>query len=420
LNCSTVRPRGVSKVMREAFGLLGRFTTAHPALAAGFICAVLLLGMGGVSQMKMQTDAFTFIRADSPDGVLFDAYSETFGTEQIIVAVYADDILEPEVLAYMDRIGTSLLREDDVARVGGTCAVVCAANGGVQPKSLPEAEKAAARLPPEVQERYFSTHTTGFVQAGLVEGASDESARRLVDTAETLVSLADAPPGVRAEVSGSAAYDIELEQAMQGNISSLISLTLVLMVAALWFMFADYRYRLLPVAIVAAGVICTFGCVGWFHIPVSMPVTGAFPVIIGLGIDYGVQFHARFHEERSRAGTREAARRMLSRAGPVHLVAMATTALGFLALLTSPIPMIAQFGLVCMIGVICSFVMAILILPVAVSLFGYPETAPPPDPFGVHTGTSLSLMQRYATFLPPSGLDSSRLCLHCARRVPDG
>lgn len=395
--------------MREAFGALGRFTTAHPALAAGFICAVLLLGMGGISQMKMQTDAFTFIRADSPEGILYDAYSETFGTGQIIVAVYADNILEPEVLAYMDRIGSSLLREDDVSGVGGTYAAVYAANGGVEPKNLPEAEMAAARLSPSVEERYLSTRTIGFVQAGLVEGASDETARSLVNTAETIVSLADAPPGVRAEVSGSAAYDIELQEAMQGNMGSLIGLTLVLMVAALWLMFADYRYRLLPVAIVAAGVVCTFGCVGWFRIPVSMPVTGAFPVIIGLGIDYGVQFHARFHEERSRTGTREAARRMLTQSGPVHLVAMVTTALGFLALLTSPIPMIAQFGLVCMIGVICSFVMAILILPVAVSLFGYLKTAPPLDPFGDHTGMSLSLMQRYATFL-------GRLAVSVARR----
>ncbi|MDD4127207.1 MAG: MMPL family transporter, partial [Methanomicrobium sp.] len=143
------------------------------------------------------------------------------------------------------------------------------------------------------------------------------------------------------------------------------------MIAALAFLFSYVRYRFLPIVVIAFGVVVTFGIMVMADLPVSTPVIGSFPVIIGLGIDYAVQFHSRFNEEVTDKSVPDAVYAMLTKSGPVHLVAMCTTMIGFLALLFTPIPMIAHFGSACIIGVVSSFAIALILLPVFFLIKGY-------------------------------------------------
>ena len=64
-----------------------------------------------------------------------------------------------------------------------------------------------------------------------------------------------------------------------------------------------------------------------------------FPVLLGLAVDYGVQL---------RSGTPR---------GAIATAALATAA-GFLALLISPVPMVAGFGLLLVLGVLVAFTAA--------------------------------------------------------------
>jgi predicted RND superfamily exporter protein len=48
--------------------------------------------------------------------------------------------------------------------------------------------------------------------------------------------------------------------------------------------------------LVVIGPITSLGLMSLIGIRLNMAVVGAFPVLIGLGIDYAIQFHARFDE----------------------------------------------------------------------------------------------------------------------------
>ena len=72
------------------------------------------------------------------------------------------------------------------------------------------------------------------------------------------------------------------------------------------------------------------------------------PVLVGLAVDYAIQFQSRFREE----GSAEAAAR---RGGPVIATAGAATAAGFLVLLLSPVPMVRGFGLLLVVGIVIAF-----------------------------------------------------------------
>src|SRR5437868_2080591 len=57
------------------------------------------------------------------------------------------------------------------------------------------------------------------------------------------------------------------------------------------------RWRLLPLGVVLVGVIWAFGLAGYLSIPLSLVTIAGLPVMLGVGIDYAIQMHARVEEE---------------------------------------------------------------------------------------------------------------------------
>ena len=80
-----------------------------------------------------------------------------------------------------------------------------------------------------------------------------------------------------------------------------------------------------------------------------MASIAVLPILIGLAVDYAIQFQSRVEEARARAGRDGAASSTPSRARPASgaptiATAALATATGFLVLLLSPVPMVRGFG----------------------------------------------------------------------------
>ena len=96
----------------------------------------------------------------------------------------------------------------------------------------------------------------------------------------------------------------------------------------------------------------------------------AFPVLIGLGIDYAIQFHNRIEEELHKEGNKsKAIIRTVKHTGPAVLIALTMTALGFFSLFTSSVPMIRDFGKLLTVGIVMCYIAALFVGLITVSLF---------------------------------------------------
>ncbi len=102
-----------------------------------------------------------------------------------------------------------------------------------------------------------------------------------------------------------------------------------------------------------------------------MAVIGAFPVLIGLGIDYAIQFQARFDEEARKGPLGDAVHTTVTRTGPAVMYAMLATCMGFLAMFVSNVPMIRSFGLVSIIGIFTCFWVSCIGMPTLALLLKY-------------------------------------------------
>lgn len=97
-------------------------------------------------------------------------------------------------------------------------------------------------------------------------------------------------------VTGRPVLDTALRTNMKKSMQRMVLSALVLMVVIVSLVF-KVRWRLFPLAVNFAAVVATMGLMGHIGIPMTMVSMAAFPILIGLGIDYSIQFHSRYEEE---------------------------------------------------------------------------------------------------------------------------
>ncbi|MDH3754927.1 MAG: MMPL family transporter [Acidimicrobiia bacterium] len=165
-------------------------------------------------------------------------------------------------------------------------------------------------------------------------------------------------------VTGSPVYLGEINDYLKGGMLTLGVAALIVMAVILLLMFR-VRWRLLPLLGVVFGVIWTFALLGYAGIDLSLVTISGLPILIGLGIDFAIQIHNRVEEEVVLDKEEHPMAETLANVGPALLVATIGSALAFLALQISQVPMIRDFGVMLAIGVVVLLITGI-VLPTAI------------------------------------------------------
>jgi hydrophobe/amphiphile efflux-3 (HAE3) family protein len=349
--------------MHSPFESLSFIILSRPKLVAIIFLALIGIALYGTTLITMETGRETYLDKDTQRGMLLERYIKAFQSDSVMILIEADNVLDPDVLAYMERLQDDLVRERYVTAASSIATMVKNLNGGVLPKNKAEIQRIKEQIPQEILVRYVPSGMIAIAVVTLEPGLESSQQFTLIDNINKRVSLSDCPPGVSAVVTGNPAFSKEMSAEMGNSMGTLILAAMVLMVVAVGLLFGHVRYRLLSVFVVGTGLILTFGFIGLAGMPITMVTIGAFPVMIGIGIDYAIQFHSRFDEEARKSTLPLAVKTTIIRTGPSVLYAMLATAMGFLALWISPLPMIRSFGLVCVIGLACCYVAAIVIVP---------------------------------------------------------
>ncbi len=131
---------------------------------------------------------------------------------------------------------------------------------------------------------------------------------------------------------------------LTGGMLTLGAIAIGVMALILLILFS-VRWRLLALLVVVIGVIWAFGIVGYLGIPLTIVTIAGLPVMLGIGIDYAIQMHARVEEEvvvdRADHPIQETSRNL----GPALLVVTFDAIFAFSALYFAKVPMLRQFGL---------------------------------------------------------------------------
>jgi hydrophobe/amphiphile efflux-3 (HAE3) family protein len=228
----------------------------------------------------------------------------------------------------------------------------------------------SSRGPGQPKARFaylFPSPNAALVQVRLRPELSEEERERALD----LMRSAVADPrfaqegGARYVVTGVPVVIDGLANELQGGMIVLLLAALLVMAATLVVVFRTTpRLRMLPLALALGAAALAFGAVSLAGGTLTMASIAALPVLIGLAVDYAIQFHARFDEARWNVANPPRDPELAAPAaavlgGPTIATAGLSTIVGFLVLLASPVPMVRGFGVLLVIGILLAFLLAL-------------------------------------------------------------
>ena len=325
----------------------------------------MVISLQGAQYIENASGTDTFVDKNSQLYQDYDhLYLNLFSTESIVIMVEGSDVTDPHLLKAMERAHSSALNIPGVIGVDSPAYIIKDANYEMTGRSeIPDDRELIRELIDIWMPAYFvpdSTHATMSVN---IEGTtSDSQQEEILRETEKTIELANFPGDYTIIVTGNPAFNAGMNNAMNSSMGLLLMISVLLMVVVLYLVFKHVRWRLLPLPIVILGIVFTFGAMGYLGIPMTMVSMSAFPVLIGLGIDYAIQFHNRIEEELEHGESdEEAVIATIKHTGPAVLIALIITALGFFSLFTSTVPMIQDFGKLLMIGIVMCFLSSLFV-----------------------------------------------------------
>ncbi|HEY8584571.1 MAG TPA: MMPL family transporter, partial [Capillimicrobium sp.] len=210
----------------------------------------------------------------------------------------------------------------------------------------------------------FPNRDSALVQVRLKPGLSEQERSDAVALIREAVAMDRwrLTGGGRYVTTGAPVVLDDLGDAISESLLVLLLAALLVMAATLALVFRA-RLRMLPLLIALCASALTFAGLALAGLPLTMASIGVLPVLIGLAVDYAIQFQSRTAEE----GSPVRAARL---GAPTIATAGAATAAGFAVLALSPVPMVRQFGLLLVAGVLVALALTITAGTAALTLVG--------------------------------------------------
>ena len=206
-----------------------------------------------------------------------------------------------------------------------------------------------------------------------VDASTSSETSKVVKWFEDELGSTDDNGKMRSELSGVAQIYVTgdlvaLQNVLDGLNSSQLSSTAISFIVSFIVLLILTRRAVPALVVLTPVVLATLWVVGSMVIlslkwnVLTVMVTA---LSLGIGIDYAIHMWRRFEAERSRRDdVWEALEETISTTGVALVLSAGTTALGFLVLLFSPMPVVQQFGLVTALTVTFSLILSIIVLPV--------------------------------------------------------
>lgn len=201
--------------------------------------------------------------------------------------------------------------------------------------------------------------------------ASGAASERIVDAQLAMQSI-QLSTNLEFAVFGAGIINHEIQSSQDDSLRLVSPLALLFVLAALTIAYRDVLDILLGLVGIGAVLLWAFGFMGWVGISFNQIFVALPVLLIGLSIDYAIHIFMRHREERSTLltdeenaadGTRPSMRVALGGVGVALLWVTATTVIGFLSNLVSPVEPIRQFGLVSAFGITAALLIFGILVP---------------------------------------------------------
>jgi len=352
--------------MSSLYTRLGRFVESRPATILGITIAVILVAAVGAAQTKIVTSEEVFADTSSQTYQDYSAYAATFGADPLVVMIPGtpQELTSPQMLAKIKTLNDVLAANPGVKSVVSPLTFLNAAPlpAGVSLDQPGVATSMVYGSDGKPNAALAGLFPTGYelVQISVQSSVGIDGQGKLADSVRADVVNAGLPTA--SVVAGYPRLYGEMVSTVTHDMAVTGIVAILLMIAVLYIVF-PVRRRLLALPIVLIGVLITFGITGAAGVALTLVTMAGLPILLGLGMDFAIQFHNRYEEELARGDTPASGMvDALSHIGPTVGTAILATVLGFATLGISSIPAVRDFGALLALGVVVLYVVSLVVL----------------------------------------------------------
>ena len=351
------------------------FSEKRPFLVVFIILIITVFAGIEATNVKSQTAFEKMLPQDNPViKTLYEVRDNFGGTDIITICIKlkpsdspdkVNDIRDPRVIRYIKTLESNLRDVDGITSVNSPVDILIKANNGVVPNDIDTVKEIYNSLPEETRKNIFNyDYSMVIVNAYTDAGGNQKKLLRVMEDVHERIEDSSIPTGVEVICTGTPPMRDLLNTLMK---ESQIFTTLVGGIGILIVLFLYFKKPLstvMPLIPVMVAVVWTGGVMGILGIPVDMATAGIGSLLLGMGIDYGIHLMHRYEEERKKKNTLvKSIETAVVSTGMAVIATTATTVVGFLALVIAPLPMMANLGKVCGLGIFFCMVSVITLLP---------------------------------------------------------
>jgi len=360
--------------VKKFSNLIGRFIRRWPWLIIIAVVVISAVAVPGVTRLEQDTGFNAFISPDEPIAQANFRYQSEFGGESIVVLITGqiEDIFSTYNLRVLADFEQYINLDGRYKSVYGPITVLGAAweeiNQGQPAGEIPLDNQdfinsvlydAGGDISPAMGP-VVPDNNHVLINITPLGNMSDDEALQVYTDIEGFFNLNPPATAETTVVSGAKLVNA-ISLSMGSNMTYLLALSLMVMVLILMLLFR-VRWRLLSLFMVCISALWTFGLMGYLSIPLTMATMAVLPILIGLGIDFSIQFHNRYQEEIIRSDSvGGAVVASVTRMLPIVGIALLATIIGFITLYISRVPMIRDFGVVLAVGIIISYLVGLFL-----------------------------------------------------------
>ena len=147
------------------------------------------------------------------------------------------------------------------------------------------------------------------------------------------------------------------------NNNKLLLPILIFLFIVVILIFFSIRYGITSLLAVIFGSAWAFGFAGFVGMNLTPETSGALSLILGIGIDFGIQVVTRFRQELRKSDPRVAIATTMPNVIPPMTIATLAIVVGFQSLSFANLQFISALGDIMSIGVVMSYIAAITVVP---------------------------------------------------------
>ncbi len=307
--------------------------------------------------------------------LIADQFAGSFSSATIVVEAapgYAGsdeirDMRDPRVLRYVDVLAERAKLVYGVVSAESAADVIKEANGGKIPSSLRSVKSLLEHnemVKQQMSNYICDDNTMSVVRLKLQE---DVDEARVVEGLNEVIK-GNKPPGVVVELSGDPVQEVTMRELAQETMGKTSFVSFALIIVILIIIFASLKYGLIPLLTIAFGLIWANGTLVLAGFNITPETSGVMAMIMGIGIDFGIQVTKRFRFELRTQKREDAMVDTLKNVFYPMTITTLAAMTGFLCLGLGKLPVMKDMGTMMAVGVVFCAIAALTVVPAVLVL----------------------------------------------------